>query len=60
VAVLADAPFDEVSVLEERRIDFPGLIIQSAPKRYYPDGAAVSSFVGYVGEVTEAELTNPK
>ncbi|HMA01865.1 MAG TPA: penicillin-binding protein 2 [Gemmatimonadaceae bacterium] len=60
VAVLADAPFDEVSVLEERRIDFPGLIIQSAPKRYYPDGAAVSSFVGYVGEVTEAELTNPR
>ena len=60
VAILADASFDIVSVLEERRIDFPGLIIQSAPKRYYPDGAAVSTFVGYVGEVTEAELTNPR
>ena len=31
--VLADAPFDIVSVLEEHRVDFPGLIIQSAPKR---------------------------
>jgi penicillin-binding protein 2 len=57
--VLADAPFDEVSVLEERRIDFPGLIIQSAPKRYYPDGAAVASFMGYVGEITESELASP-
>ncbi|MFL5519700.1 MAG: hypothetical protein ACJ8B6_02105, partial [Gemmatimonadales bacterium] len=34
--VLADASFDVVSVLEERRVDFPGLIIQAAPKRYYP------------------------
>jgi penicillin-binding protein 2 len=59
-AILSDASFDVVSVLEERRIDFPGLIIQSAPKRYYPDGAAVASFVGYVGEVTESELTMPR
>src|SRR6185437_15692746 len=57
--VLSDASFDVVSVLEERRIEFPGLIIQSAPKRYYPDGAAVASFMGYVGEITEAELASP-
>ena len=54
--ILADASFDVVSVLEEHRIDFPGLIIQASPKRYYPDGAAVASFVGYTGEITEAEL----
>ena len=58
--VLSDAPFDVVSVLEERRIEFPGLIIQSAPKRYYPDGAAVASFMGYVGEITESELASPR
>jgi penicillin-binding protein 2 len=55
-AVLADASFDVVSVLEEHRVQFPGLIIQAAPKRYYPDGAIVAPFVGYTGEVTEAEL----
>ncbi len=55
--VLADATFDVVSVLEERRVEYPGLIIQSAPKRYYPDSSTVASFVGYVGEVTESELT---
>ncbi|HJU65252.1 MAG TPA: penicillin-binding protein 2 [Gemmatimonadaceae bacterium] len=58
--VLSDAPFDVISVLEERRVEFPGLIIQSAPKRYYPDGPAVASFVGYVGEITEAELALPR
>ena len=54
--IIPDASFDVVSVLEERRAQFPGLIIQSAPRRFYPDGPAVASFVGYVGEVSEAEL----
>ncbi len=57
VVVLSDAPFDVVSVLEERVADFPGLIIQASPKRYYPDGAVVSSFVGYTGEISDAELS---
>lgn len=58
--VLSDAPFDVISVLEEHRVEFPGLIIQSAPKRYYPDGEAVASFVGYTGEITEGELAQPE
>lgn len=51
-----DAPFELVSVLEERRVEFPGLIIQSSPKRYYPNGPAVAALVGYTGEISEAEL----
>lgn len=58
--ILADAPFDVVSVLEEHRIEFPGLVIQSAPKRYYPDGEAVASFIGYTGEITETELNSKR
>lgn len=58
--ILADAPFDVVSVLEEHRIEFPELIIQSAPKRFYPESTAVAAFVGYVGEVTEPELNSPE
>jgi penicillin-binding protein 2 len=57
--VLADASIDVISVLEEHRLDYPRLIIQSVPKRYYPDGAAVASFVGYTGEITESELNSP-
>jgi penicillin-binding protein 2 len=58
--ILRDATFDVVSVLEEHRNEFPGLIIQSAPKRYYPDGPAVSAFIGYTAEVNERELTSPQ
>ena len=56
--IFGDASFDLVSVLEEHRVEFPGLIIQAAPKRYYPDGPAVAALVGYTGEITEAELSS--
>lgn len=54
--LFGDASFELVSILEERRVEFPGLIIQSAPKRHYPDGPAVSALVGYTGEISDAEL----
>ena len=58
--ILADAKFQEISVLEEHRTEFPQLIIQSTPKRWYPDGPAVASLVGYTGEISELELATPK
>lgn len=56
--VLADASFDQVSVLEEHRTEFPSLIILAAPKRRYPDGPIVSAFAGYISEINEAELNS--
>lgn len=56
--IFPDASFDVVSVLEEHRVEFPGLIIQSAPKRYYPYGPATAAFIGYTGEVNESELAS--
>jgi penicillin-binding protein 2 len=58
--ILPEATFDQISVLEEHRIDFPNLIIQSSPKRFYPDSTAVAPLVGYTSEVSEADLANPK
>jgi penicillin-binding protein 2 len=58
--IFGDAKFEVVSVLEERRVEFPGLIIQSTPKRVYPDGPAVASFVGYTGEINDVELAKEK
>lgn len=56
--VLADASFDQVSVLEEHRTEFPSLIIEATPKRRYPDGPTVSAFVGYTAEINESELNS--
>jgi len=58
--IFNDASFQVVSILEERRVEFPGLIIQSSPKRYYPDGAAMATLIGYTGEISEDQLANPK
>ena len=58
--ILNDASFDVVSVLEEHRIEYPNLIIMSAPKRFYPAGAAVQTFVGYPLEINEQELALPE
>jgi penicillin-binding protein 2 len=55
VTVVPSASFEVVSALEERRLIFPGLLIQAEPKRHYPDSSLVAHLVGYVGELTEAE-----
>ena len=57
--ILSSATFDLVSRLEEHRVLFPGLIIQETPKRFYPDGPAVATIVGYTGEVSEEQLREP-
>ena len=53
--VIADVPFAVVSALEERRLEIPGLLIQTEPKRHYPDTTVGAHLVGYLGEVTEGE-----
>jgi penicillin-binding protein 2 len=55
--VFGDASFDVIARLEERRSALPGLVIQAEPKRLYPAGKSVAHLVGYVSEVTEADLT---
>ena len=51
-----DASFEEVSVIEEHRSDFPGVFIEMVPKRRYVGGEAISHALGYVGEVSTEEL----
>ena len=56
VVLVKDAPFGLVSRLEEHRVELPGLVIETEPKRDYPDSSMVAHLVGYVGEVTQQEL----
>ncbi|HEY8105433.1 MAG TPA: penicillin-binding protein 2 [Gemmatimonadales bacterium] len=60
VVVFGDATFETVSKLEEHRVALPGLVIQAEPKRLYPAGRAVAHLVGYVGEITDADLENER
>ena len=54
--VFGDASFDIIAKLEEHRSVLPGLVIQAEPKRLYPAGKSIAHLVGYVSEVTEADL----
>ncbi|MCZ6916518.1 MAG: penicillin-binding protein 2 [Gemmatimonadetes bacterium] len=54
--IMRDAPFAMVAALEERKSSFPGLIVQTEPKRHYPHRDIISHLLGYVGEVSEEEL----
>ena len=54
--VFGDASMDIIAKLEEHRAALPGLVIQAEPKRLYPAGKSVAHLVGYVSEVTEADL----
>jgi len=54
--VLGNATREEVAKLEEHRAILPGLVIQSEPRRRYPDSLAVAHLVGYVGEVNQSDL----
>lgn len=58
--VFNSSSFDVISRLEEHRLELPGLLIQTEPRRFYPGGKAVAHLVGYVGEVSDADLTNDR
>jgi len=54
-----DADFEAVSILEERRADFPNVYVDMRPKRRYVSGEAFSHVLGYISEITGEELDSP-
>jgi penicillin-binding protein 2 len=60
LALTTDGSMEMVAALEERRGDFPGILLEMRPKRRYIHGPAVAHVVGYVGEISERELEQPR
>jgi penicillin-binding protein 2 len=56
VRVAGSLTFEQRSWIEEHRTELPELILEAAPRREYPDGAAVAHLIGYVAEISRAEL----
>lgn len=59
VVVDPDADYEEVAAIEERRVEFPGVYIESRPRRFYHGGEAIGHLIGYLGEITGEELESP-
>lgn len=55
-----DLTFDEVSYLEARRSDFPGLIIEIEVSREYLYGGIGAHTIGYLGKMTPRQSKDPE
>lgn len=58
--VRRDASPEAVARLQERRFEFPEVLVQEYPKRHYPAGPAIAHFIGYVAEISEEQLEQPE
>jgi len=54
--IAEDIGKEKAIIVEQSRIDFPGLIISTKPRRDYTYGKEASSFTGYLGKIREDEL----
>lgn len=56
--ILVDDALDyrTLSLLEERRNEVPGILLQPKPRRVYPDGPATAHLTGYVAQISGEEL----
>jgi penicillin-binding protein 2 len=55
-----DASPIAVAKLAEQRFLYPEVLVQEYPKRHYPAGEAIAHFIGYVAEISEAEMQLPE
>jgi penicillin-binding protein 2 len=57
VTIKTDAGPGVLTVLAERQSEFPGVVQQPVAIRAYPYGEMAAQVLGYVGQVSETELT---
>ena len=60
VKVKSDIDWNELALLETNRVHLPGLIVDVMPRRDYNYGDLASHLIGYLGEIDEKELREPK
>lgn len=58
--LVRDASPVVIARMEEHRFLFPEVLVVEYSKRYYPAGPATAHFLGYVSEISEAELKLPE
>lgn len=59
VRLRRDAPPAIVAMVEENRLDLPGVIVEVEPVRHYLGGGLAAHAIGYLGEISQAELAQP-
>jgi penicillin-binding protein 2 len=55
-----NATMADIAWVESHSVEFPELLVELQPQRYYPLGTVLSHVLGYVGEISPAQLENPE
>lgn len=50
----------DATLVESRRLDMPGVMIQVESQRNYPGGVTAAHLLGYVGEISADQLEKPE
>jgi penicillin-binding protein 2 len=56
ITIKTDVPTAQVNFLLEHQNDFPGVQISQTSLRHYDQGTIAAQLVGYVGEISQAQL----
>lgn len=59
IVLSEDLTPDEVAYVEARRYELPDVSVEFRPRRRYEGGALAAHLLGYVGEITEEQLSSP-
>jgi len=55
IRIMENAGFEVVSVIEARKDELPGVMLQQELRRNYPYGPLASHAIGYIGGITQKE-----
>ena len=58
--VLRDATEAQIAAVAAHRLELPGVVVEKVPTRRYPPESMAAHLIGYVGEVTDAQLARPE
>jgi penicillin-binding protein 2 len=59
VVVIEDASMPQLSAIAARKLEMPAVRIEQVPTRYYRENQLAAHLLGYVGEVSDAQLARP-
>jgi penicillin-binding protein 2 len=56
IVIKENLSFEEVAMIEARKLELPELVLQSEPKRFYPFGSLAAHIIGYLQELSPEEM----
>ncbi|MFB0519056.1 MAG: penicillin-binding protein 2 [Acidobacteriota bacterium] len=59
LVIRGDASFEEVTLVESRKVVYPNLLVEVEPKRLYPYHQLAAPMIGYIGELSPNEINDP-